>query len=156
MIFNISHVCETPTKGVPSLPSCYATTQSILGGLLPLLTPLALRLATSLPLVGGKGLRLRLLILASFLNPYMILKISTRPFFAFTSDWPILMLISRPVGVVKSLLRSKCFMMTHTNTPQSLLFSCCGLSSRSWRWMWRPSKVEILSHTMRAGSMLAE
>ena len=115
----------------------------------------------------GHGLALRLrccccccccccFFFASFLNSSIVFKISSLPLFAFTFCWPILMLISLPVGVVKSLLSSKCFMMAQTNTPQSLLFSCCGESFRSVRWISRSRSLESFSQTISAGGKFAE
>ena len=102
------------------------------------------------------GLRLRLLPLAFLLCSSITFPISNLPFLASTSCLPILILISRPVGVVNNLLNNKCFIITHTKIPQSLQFSCWGESSKSCKWISRFSNMDNFSQIRFAGMKFAE
>lgn len=75
----------------------------------------------------------------SLLYPSMMLNISFRPPFASTYFPPMLIVTLSRAWTCNNLLTNRCRICTHTNTPQSLLFSCCGLSSRSWKRNSLPS-----------------
>jgi hypothetical protein len=71
-----------------------------------------------------------LLLSPSFLNPSIVLSISFLPPLASTNLPPILMLTFSLAFALNSRFRRRCRIWIQTYTPQSLEFSCCGLSSR--------------------------
>ena len=80
----------------------------------------------------------------------MILAISLRPERASTFLPPRLMLTFSLALAVKSLLSSRCRMLKHTNTPQSLPFSWIGESSRCTNRIGRLRSAPNLDVTVRA------
>ena len=81
----------------------------------------------------------------SFLKPSMIPNISFRALCASTDFPPMLIPILSPLAAFNSFPNSKCFITTQTKTPQSLLFSCCGASSRSLNISCFPNNLDIFS-----------
>lgn len=87
-----------------------------------------------------------------FLNRSMMRTISLRPLFAFTFMPPRLMLIFSDELAISSRFRSSWRMCRHTKTPQSLLFSWTGESSRLMKRKRLFSRLESFSVACRASS----
>ena len=80
----------------------------------------------------------------------MILNISFLPSLASIFFPPILILTFSFVLTINSLLSNKCFIIRHTYTPQSLPFSCCGVSFRLINRMRGPRRRLSFSVTIAA------
>ena len=75
----------------------------------------------------------------SLRNPSIILNISFRPCTASTLFPPMLILTFSFAWAINSFLNSKCLICMQTNTPQSLLFCCCGESAKSTNSRFLPN-----------------
>lgn len=91
----------------------------------------------------------------SFLKLSIILNMSFLPSLALTSLPAIVMLTLEPESAVKSLFNKRCFINRHTNTPQSLPLSCCGVSSMLTNRNCRPSSCASLCAAACAGRKLS-
>jgi len=91
-----------------------------------------------------------LLLSPSFRLSSIILNISFLPSLASIFFPPILILTFSFVLTISSLLSNKCFIIKHTKTPQSLPFSCCGVSFKLINLIRWPRRRLSLSDTIAA------
>ena len=85
----------------------------------------------------------------------MIRSISFLPCVASTNFPAMVMLTFCLLFAIKSFFSSKCRICTHTNTPQSLLFFCCGLSAKSKKRNSLPSNCANFRLACSPSTLLA-
>ena len=97
-----------------------------------------------------------LLLSPSLLRLSIAFNISLLPAAASTSLPAKLMLTFSPFCLLSSLFTNKCLIVRHTNTPQSQVLNCCGLSSRSLNSRSLPNNCPSLFDIRLPSRALAE